>query len=95
VFEQGPWEQKFPTVAASWRRAWTHVIPFFEILNHLPVWRFLPFTFETLVGKRVSIERRESRGEARFVYLYNKKKQIAAKTFQYHPVSTNQRNPPD
>ena len=29
AFEQGPWGQKFPTVAASWRRAWTHVIPFF------------------------------------------------------------------
>jgi transposase-like protein len=29
AFEQGPWGQKFPTVAASWRRAWQHVIPFF------------------------------------------------------------------
>jgi len=29
AFEQGPWGQKFPTVAASWRRAWSHVIPFF------------------------------------------------------------------
>ena len=28
AFEQGPWGQKFPTVAASWRRAWGHVIPF-------------------------------------------------------------------
>ena len=28
-FEAGPWGQKFPTVAASWRRAWTNVIPFF------------------------------------------------------------------
>jgi len=28
-FERGPWGQKFPTVVASWRRAWTHVIPFF------------------------------------------------------------------
>jgi transposase-like protein len=28
-FEAGPWGQKFPTVAASWRRAWTQVIPFF------------------------------------------------------------------
>ena len=24
-----PWGAKFPTVVASWRRAWTHVIPFF------------------------------------------------------------------
>jgi transposase-like protein len=29
VFESGPWGQKFPTVAASWRRAWSNVIPFF------------------------------------------------------------------
>ena len=29
VFERGPWGKKFPTVVASWRRAWTHVIPFF------------------------------------------------------------------
>ena len=29
AFEAGPWGQKFPTVAASWRRAWSNVIPFF------------------------------------------------------------------
>lgn len=28
-FEQGAWGQKFPTVSASWRRAWAQVIPFF------------------------------------------------------------------
>ena len=28
-FVAGPWGQKFPTVVASWRRAWTQVIPFF------------------------------------------------------------------
>jgi len=28
-FEQSDWGQKFPTVAASWRRAWSNVIPFF------------------------------------------------------------------
>ena len=28
-FERGPWGQKFPTVVASWRGAWSHVIPFF------------------------------------------------------------------
>ena len=28
-FEQGPWGQKFPTVVASWCRAWSNVIPFF------------------------------------------------------------------
>jgi transposase-like protein len=29
AFERGPWGLQFPTVAASWRRAWTQVIPFF------------------------------------------------------------------
>lgn len=28
AFEQGAWSQKSPTVVASWRRAWSHVIPF-------------------------------------------------------------------
>jgi transposase-like protein len=28
-FERGPWGAKFPTVVTAWRRAWTHVIPFF------------------------------------------------------------------
>ena len=28
-FERGPWGRRFPTVVASWRRAWAHVIPFF------------------------------------------------------------------
>jgi putative transposase len=28
-FERGVWGKKFPTVVAAWRRAWTHVIPFF------------------------------------------------------------------
>ncbi len=29
AFEAGPWGVKFPTVVASWRRAWSQVIPFF------------------------------------------------------------------
>lgn len=29
AFEQGSWGERFPTVAAAWRRAWSHVIPFF------------------------------------------------------------------
>jgi putative transposase len=28
-FEHGPWGMRFPTVVASWRRAWAYVIPFF------------------------------------------------------------------
>ena len=29
AFEAGPWGQKFPTVTATWRRAWDRVSPFF------------------------------------------------------------------
>ena len=29
AFAQGPWGEKFPSVAAAWRRAWDRVIPFF------------------------------------------------------------------
>ena len=29
AFASGAWGQKFPTVAAAWRRAWERVIPFF------------------------------------------------------------------
>jgi len=29
AFEGSPWGIKFPTVVAAWRRAWTHVSPFF------------------------------------------------------------------
>jgi putative transposase len=29
AFAIGPWGVRFPTVVASWRRAWTNVIPFF------------------------------------------------------------------
>jgi putative transposase len=28
-FAAGPWGARFPMIAAAWRRAWTHVIPFF------------------------------------------------------------------
>jgi putative transposase len=28
-FAQGEWGQRFPTVVAAWRRAWTRIIPFF------------------------------------------------------------------
>jgi putative transposase len=35
AFERGPWGKKFPTVVASWRRAWTHIIPFFAFPPHI------------------------------------------------------------
>ena len=28
-FAQGPWGIRFPMIAKAWRRAWTHVVPFF------------------------------------------------------------------
>lgn len=32
-FENGPWGERFPTVAQSWRRNWGHVIPFFAFAS--------------------------------------------------------------
>jgi len=29
AFAEGPWGQRYPAIVASWRRAWSHVIPFF------------------------------------------------------------------
>ncbi len=29
AFEEGEWGKKYPPIAASWRRAWDQVIPFF------------------------------------------------------------------
>ncbi len=29
AFDAGPWGQKYPSIAQSWRRNWLHVIPFF------------------------------------------------------------------
>lgn len=29
AFEAGPWGQRYPAIAQSWRRNWEHVIPFF------------------------------------------------------------------
>jgi putative transposase len=29
AFERGEWGQRFPTIVAAWRRAWSRVIPFF------------------------------------------------------------------
>ncbi|MGT2430759.1 transposase [Cupriavidus basilensis] len=29
AFEQEEWGKKYPPIAASWRRAWDQVIPFF------------------------------------------------------------------
>src|SRR6188768_1047335 len=29
AFESGPWGQRYPAIAMSWRRNWEHVVPFF------------------------------------------------------------------
>jgi len=29
AFESGPWGQRYPAIAMSWRRNWQHVVPFF------------------------------------------------------------------
>jgi transposase-like protein len=29
AFAAGPWGEKYPSIAASWRRSWEHVVPFF------------------------------------------------------------------
>jgi putative transposase len=29
AFEAGPWGQRYPAIAQSWRRNWEHVVPFF------------------------------------------------------------------
>jgi putative transposase len=29
AFEHGPWGQKYPAIAQSWRRAWSEAIPFY------------------------------------------------------------------
>lgn len=44
-FARGPWGAKFPTIVASWRRAWPHVIPFFAFP---PAVRRVIYTTNTL-----------------------------------------------
>jgi putative transposase len=34
-FERGEWGQRFPTVVAAWRRAWTRIIPFFAFPSEI------------------------------------------------------------
>jgi transposase-like protein len=29
ALETGPWAGRYPTITPMWRRAWTHVLPFF------------------------------------------------------------------
>jgi len=34
-FDSGPWGQKYPAIAQSWRRNWEQVIPFFALAPEL------------------------------------------------------------
>jgi putative transposase len=34
-FDRGPWGQKYPAIAQSWRRNWEQVIPFFAFAPDL------------------------------------------------------------
>jgi putative transposase len=34
-FDRGPWGQKYPAIAQSWRRNWEQVIPFFAFAPEL------------------------------------------------------------
>src|SRR5260370_17130067 len=34
-FDSGPWGQKYPAIAQSWRRNWEQVIPFFAFAPEL------------------------------------------------------------
>jgi putative transposase len=35
AFDAGPWGQKYPAIAQSWRRNWEQVIPFFAFAPEL------------------------------------------------------------
>ena len=35
-FAEGPWGTKYPAIAQSWRRNWSHVIPFFAFPRDVP-----------------------------------------------------------
>jgi putative transposase len=41
-FERCAWGQKYPTVTASWRRAWDRVIPFFASRRGCGAWSTPP-----------------------------------------------------
>jgi putative transposase len=64
AFEQGPWGQRFPTVVAAWRRAWSHVIR--ECQN------FRVQGAETFPRRRAALAtNRPTRWESRFSILRN------------------------
>ena len=51
AFETGLWGQKFPTIAAAWRRAWDRVIPFFAVPPPIRRVVFTTNAIESLNGR--------------------------------------------
>jgi putative transposase len=66
-FDAGPWGQRYPAIAQSWRRNWQHVVPFFAFPES--VRRIIYTTDEidkrVLRGRGILRQRGRPRGEAR------------------------------
>lgn len=55
-FETGPWGERFPTVAQSWRRHWEHIVPFFAFAAPVRMMIYTTNAIESLhSGVRKSI----------------------------------------
>lgn len=54
AFDAGPWGQKYPAIAASWRRKWEEVIPFFAF--SVPVRRII-YTTNAIESLNSSVRR--------------------------------------
>jgi putative transposase len=72
-FDAGPWDQKYPAIAQSWRRAWSEVIPFFAFPDAVRRIVYTTNAIESLNGKlRRAVKTRghfpnERRGDETFV----------------------------
>jgi len=51
AFEQGPWGQKFPMIAESWKRNWEHVIPLFDFPQIIRKMIYTTNAIESLNGR--------------------------------------------
>jgi putative transposase len=47
-FDRGPWGQKYPAIAQSWRRNWEQVMPFFAFAPELRTIRYTTNAIESL-----------------------------------------------
>jgi putative transposase len=62
VCARGPWGIRFPTVVASWRRAWPQVIPFFAFP---PAVRRVIYTTNALERVNARAQNHQTRGHFR------------------------------